>query len=419
MSNDHHILRSHIQNTCHSVINSITSSNLNYSIQQTPYSIYLTIRKSLQKSRNFFPVVEPKINSKKVISDQEVLASRVLVLEEANRHLKEQLEDEIDTNEAKNNTIFELESKVESLHNQLINYATETEVIIAKQVKKCYDEKKALENKHEKVLKDLKEQKSENNELKSEVKNLRIALKSSQKETKDVSHRFDKKIDNLEDKIKELVTFKTQKISEEKEFRNKSKKVEKKLKALEEKEAKVKIEILKLKKREQKNTPNTDLNENDLGKETLLKTPICPHSPQCAERQPYPPPHGPPTLDQSEVQECVARNENVEIEVKQFVTKIMDFYKSEPVGDLDTTIAKLEVIKELLEPENDESDEPKTSEFDELIEMAKDTKQKLEAMKTSEFDEYDDYSFEEDENLPRFYWGGDDCCEMIFYDDET
>ena len=45
------------------------------------------------------------------------------------------------------------------------------------------------------------------------------------------------------------------------------------MKALEEKEAKVKVEILRLEKGERKNIPNTDLNENDIEKEKLLNIP--------------------------------------------------------------------------------------------------------------------------------------------------
>ena len=38
-------------------------------------------------------------------------------------------------------------------------------------------------------------------------------------------------------------------------------------------------------------------------------------------------------------------------------------------------------------------------------------------MKNQEFEEFEDYSFDEDDR-PRFYWGGEDCCEMIFFDDD-
>ena len=47
------ILDNYIKNSCMSVIKCISSSNLNYCIQDTPYSIFITLRKSLtSKARN-------------------------------------------------------------------------------------------------------------------------------------------------------------------------------------------------------------------------------------------------------------------------------------------------------------------------------------------------------------------------------
>ena len=66
---------------------------------------------------------------------------------------------------------------------------------------------------------------------------------------------------------------------------------------------------------------------------------------------------------------------------------------------MDLKISRLEAIKKLLAPGNDDAD---TSDFDDLIELAKEMKEKIEALKNEEFEEDDDYSFDEDDT-PRFY----------------
>jgi TolA-binding protein len=67
-----------------------------------------------------------------------------------------------------------------------------------------------------------------------------VALKSSKKDLKDSSQRFNRKIEELESKIEEL-KFKVMKNSEEKDIRNMKEKNEKKLKDVREREAKLKL----------------------------------------------------------------------------------------------------------------------------------------------------------------------------------
>ena len=74
-----------------------------------------------------------------------------------------------------------------------------------------------------------------------DLNNVSIALKSAKKESKDSSHRLDKKIEGLEDKIKHLYEYKIVKESEEKNFKTKLKKADKKLKQIEEREANLEL----------------------------------------------------------------------------------------------------------------------------------------------------------------------------------
>ena len=70
---------------------------------------------------------------------------------------------------------------------------------------------------------------------------LNVALKSCKKEGNDTAHKNQKKVENLEAKLKEHVQFKITKESEEKDLRAKTKKLNKKLKTIQEKEAELKV----------------------------------------------------------------------------------------------------------------------------------------------------------------------------------
>ena len=73
-----------------------------------------------------------------------------------------------------------------------------------------------------------------------------VALKASRKDLKDTTHRYNKKLEELENKVEELTKFKMIKNAEEKEIKNKQKKTDKKLKIIQEKEAKLKVDLLSL-----------------------------------------------------------------------------------------------------------------------------------------------------------------------------
>ena len=80
-----------IQNSCNSIINtnSIRLSDLNYSFQETPFSIYLTIRKSIVRSK----VASLDLSTSQQVFDKSesegsLLKSRCQYLEEANATLK-------------------------------------------------------------------------------------------------------------------------------------------------------------------------------------------------------------------------------------------------------------------------------------------------------------------------------------------
>ena len=78
-------------------------------------------------------------------------------------------------------------------------------------------------------------------DLMKDLNALNVALKSNKKENNDAAHKNRKKVENLEAKVEDLLQFKVTKELEEKDLKNKSKKLDKKLKSIQEREAELKV----------------------------------------------------------------------------------------------------------------------------------------------------------------------------------
>ena len=92
----------------HSIMNNIRSTSLNYAIQETPFSIFVTVRNSLNTSK--IPRT-PTPTSDYLDSDVEQvsrLVARCNFLEQANESLKTKYEDEVIENENKTKCIIGL-----------------------------------------------------------------------------------------------------------------------------------------------------------------------------------------------------------------------------------------------------------------------------------------------------------------------
>ena len=206
-----------------------------------------------------------------------------------------------------------------------------------------------------------------------------------------------------------MLDYKQERESEVREVKKKEKKMIKK----ERKEAKevAKIEVNKMKvQRQIKFKESEDVLEVPEDKPKVDIETFCDHTPQCILKPPSPPPHGPRTQKQSELDIIIAKHEAYE----SFAKYVLEFMEEEPGDTLDTTIAKLEALKAMLEPATDEN--TKESTFDELIRTVKETKHAIQEQDNEDYD--DDYfqAMEEDQGLPRHYWGGEDGNELIFSD---
>ena len=162
---------------------------------------------------------------------------------------------------------------------------------------------------------------------------------------------------------------------------------------------------------------NKDITENNnieskIDDKNLESSPkSCKHSPQCVTRQPKTPPIGPPTLKQFELNEAIVKKDDIEKEIESFVENVLEFFKQEPTDNLDITVAKLEAIKNLLDPKAEA--EGRKAAFDELIDMTKAAGNMIECLELEE--DSDDYLDYENDDLPRHFYGEDG--EIIFEED--
>ena len=206
------------------ILNFIRVSGYNFNIKETPYSCYITLRKTRIKA--FLPQSTIPGNfpsSAKVDSDREIaeLKSDYELLETRCGHLKHDLEGAVGEIEEKNKIIKDLLYDKTNLMKQIEASKDNFEVDVANMIKNSIEEKRMLQIKHERTCAEQKQLKSELGILQQELRSTHVALKASKKENKETSHNFVKQIENLEYKVNDLKDYKVTKVSEKKELKSK------------------------------------------------------------------------------------------------------------------------------------------------------------------------------------------------------
>ena len=130
-----------VQNSCDFVIRSVRDSFLNYSIQETPYSLYLTIRKSKVKDsphQIFSGLQKNRVHEEKKVQDLQI---KLKSLEDSNRILQENYEEATNDSEERYKTIDQLETKMKGYEKVIANSHQKDKII--EQLKK---DKRTLES---------------------------------------------------------------------------------------------------------------------------------------------------------------------------------------------------------------------------------------------------------------------------------
>ena len=196
-----------IKNSCAQILKSVRNCNLNYACQETPFSIYLTIRKSWNKQHQTHasgpPVSEPLHDIAKVVSE--------------NLSLKYELSEVQSQLETAKDITSEIETKVE---------AAEAEVYKVHKNTMKWKEALAVKDDEIKLLKTtIKNNNSENLRNNTEIKSLKKILKSREQE----AHNLENCNLNLKETITNLKANASEFKKEKKILESNAKSLEKKV----------------------------------------------------------------------------------------------------------------------------------------------------------------------------------------------
>ena len=107
-----------VKNSCEIVMNSLRDSSLNFSLQETPFSLYIIIRKSFSRSRTSIPEQDLS-NHKEEHIDLEALRARLKSEENLNIEMKNNYEAAIEESAQSYHRIDDLEKQVDRLRYSL------------------------------------------------------------------------------------------------------------------------------------------------------------------------------------------------------------------------------------------------------------------------------------------------------------
>jgi DNA repair exonuclease SbcCD ATPase subunit len=144
-----------LENSCDQIVKSVRNSCLNFSIQETPYSLYLTIRKSFTKAPQDSSN-DLKNESENIINQEiETLKARLSEAEKRNQRLQSEHEEVVNDSEV-------CYKKIESLETRVLNDKEE--------IVKLESDLEDVEKNWKDLMKQVKEKDKEIHDLKKENK---------------------------------------------------------------------------------------------------------------------------------------------------------------------------------------------------------------------------------------------------------
>ena len=212
----------YLQGSCNNILNTIRSSSLNYAVQETPFSIYITIRKSEAK----FKTPRNTLNGVKVKNENVIGTGNGCKSQEVFYRMKNDYEEALTDLEAKNEYIKQLESdlkvsdeklsRLEPLAEQFDEILEENKVLkkindtVKIEIKDVTDKLRDCEERNDyaasnKLKNQMKNLDTENTKIKADRNKVKEELKLSKSETKLVIDDLGQKIEDLENKIKVLL----------------------------------------------------------------------------------------------------------------------------------------------------------------------------------------------------------------------
>ena len=216
-----------ISNICEEIIKNVVNSNLDYKMNQTPYSLYFSIRKKLTRNYN-----QNNIEENKFVEDPHLV--------EGLRHELLYVRNEYQKLYGFYQLEMEARAKIEAeldIVNNLVGEKDENNQKADLEIRQLKHNLKDLQSKYETKCVEYKQLRGEIESVSKDKNALSVALKSSKQNAKEQNKAFEKNIDTLKKKLAELNEFKNRKLSEEREEkirkRKDLKKAKQKLKKIE------------------------------------------------------------------------------------------------------------------------------------------------------------------------------------------
>ena len=193
-----------VNQTCASILEKVTSSGLDFSIHQTPYSIHFSLRRKFSKHCDKIPLdYSSPLSSPENQDDrlqQQLLYTRKEYEKLYNLYLIES----------------EAKQKLEEDYCKVLENVTKVENK-DENVKAMKVENKALKEKLETKSLEFKQLKNDFDNVNKDKNALSVALKAAKAENKEQLKEFEKKKVESEKKLEELSEFKKIKLAEERE----------------------------------------------------------------------------------------------------------------------------------------------------------------------------------------------------------
>ena len=380
------------------VLQNVKSSGLNFKLEQSPYSAYISLKKTFLTDKAGYVIDRHPCAQyhRADAADQqsyqiEQLQVKIESLSSANESLRAKYEHSVNENKNLYKINERLMSELAILKDEKKESGREKEPLEDATIVNLKTEIKSLTLKCERQSKELGDCKRENEESGKTINVQSIKFKSMQRDLKDVEKKKNDEIKTLETKMGSLLEFKSNYDAEQLRLKKKHKKEMKNQKK----------EIKKAAREALANNNNICKDDSELNCDSE-----CAHTPQCRLRDPMGPPFGPRTELQTHLDDAVIRNETV----VKVLEDIKNFLRQDKNDTIDDRIEKVKVLKELLETENSGD-----TMFDEVINQLEIVKSAIAEMNNDVDYEDNDYDYEEDD-LPKYYWGGEDGNEIIFFD---
>ena len=179
------------------ILQSVRSSNLHFTIQETPFSLYITVRKKL-----FREVIEVPTETEELKRQLTIFKEKFENIDQENREFKHLIEEKEKELKHCGNVVKDLSLKLEMARAEIKEVVAKNNDAI-----KIHD---VLSNTNKKINDDLVRSKSESDNLKVDLRETRKAIKAKEKE----EIRISSKLENLESSLKTLKQEKKEAINE-------------------------------------------------------------------------------------------------------------------------------------------------------------------------------------------------------------